>query len=308
VKPIIVYKASYGLNTYEDPIDLAVMDKYDRIYFTENVNFIVRPNGRVERRFGYSQLASGNFSLISKTTPTVGVVDGNLCIINSDGTTKYLRDSEQSKYISYIKFMDMIYYSSDVINGIIHDGNNYTWEASEYNGPDTDKQFETVVPIGSLLELHSGRMLIGKEDMLIVSELFDFGLYELDQGTFLFETDLTMIASVNKGIWIGTNDGLYWIQGDNPSDWIPIKISDDIPITGTNCKIPAHRFGLADIIPSGEGHIIYTNNGISIIGDKGFYLNTFEKKIDVKKNPWMFRAKYGSAIIYGDYYLVTLEV
>lgn len=58
-------------------------------------------------------------------------------------------------------------------------------------------------------------------------ELFDY------ENIMQFPGDVKAVESVTTGIWVATAVGIYWVSGDNPETWIPIKRSNAVAVPGS---------------------------------------------------------------------------
>lgn len=94
----------------------------------ENVD--IDKAGALNKRKGYTKVASGNFSSIWASTAELGcyaVKDGNLVEVNSDYTFTTVLSNVGNFPISMDEIDDLIYFSSPVVNGIIDNGIYRSW-------------------------------------------------------------------------------------------------------------------------------------------------------------------------------------
>lgn len=104
------------------------------------------------------------------------------------------------------------------------DSNNYHFmfigDADVINEIPTSEPLPTFLcsppPCFSLLHYAFGRMWGAVDDMLYYSEPYQYGLYRLSSNFFKFDSEITVIASVSSGIFIGMKDKTVFLMGTEP--------------------------------------------------------------------------------------------
>jgi hypothetical protein len=51
-------------------------------------------------------------------------------------------------------------------------------------------------------------------------------LYKPGEAIMVFPSDVTDIVGLQEGFYVGTEEGLFWVNGDEPSSWRRIKVAD----------------------------------------------------------------------------------
>jgi len=99
-------------------------------YLKEVDNINIDKSGRLSKRKGYTLEDEGNYSALwSNDTYTLcyAVKDGDLIEINSDLSTSLIRANVGNIDISFEEVNNVVYYTSQSVNGIIENGVNRTW-------------------------------------------------------------------------------------------------------------------------------------------------------------------------------------
>lgn len=73
-------------------------------------------------------------------------------------------------------------------------------------------------PAGSHVNEYRGRLWIAKDNVVWFTS--EYGPHYVDpaRGYYLVDKDITMLASVEDGLYIGTENSLYFLKGNSPSD------------------------------------------------------------------------------------------
>ncbi|MDO8632868.1 MAG: hypothetical protein Q7R41_20485, partial [Phycisphaerales bacterium] len=79
-------------------------------------------------------------------------------------------------------------------------------------------QFLTAPPTGDFIGYFSGWMLVADGDRLYPSEPYAPELFDVRKA-MPFSDRITMVAPVEKGVWIGTGSQVIWLNGDSPETW-----------------------------------------------------------------------------------------
>ena len=129
-------------------------------------------------------------------------------------------------------------------------------------------------PYGSLIAYHFSHLYIANGAYLFYSETKRYHHWR-PENNYKFPSTITGIMSCENGLWIATQDGIYWISGKLPShglnalgDFINFKKSDAVMLKGAAQKIPAEYLGTGT-----HGYITTTDKGIFILADGGQFVN-----------------------------------
>lgn len=194
------------------------------------VNIDIDDVGQPRMRAGYRKRHNGAFhSLYSAPWEhpiiTLGVHDGNLVQINDDYSLRLIQTGAGSAPVCYVQVGDLVYYTGDNISGKI---NMLTGERSDWGGPDrwlspVINPTATLNPIrGKLLgkppsatsmAYFNGRIYMAQGNVLWATELYLYEYVDKTKTFIQFEHDITLLAPVIDGIFIGTTAALYFLSG-----------------------------------------------------------------------------------------------
>lgn len=236
-KTITIFKApSKGLNAKTDPVKLGP----DELAIATNV--VISDQGRIDRRTGYSATLRGEVSSIySAGGYLLGVVSGDLCVIEPTGGTTVLSAVNSDQPVRYLRLGDTVYITSPAFTGKVSNRAFTAWTAGTYVGPGTDRQFFNA-PRGQAIEHHSGRVYIAAESVVWYSEAFAYDWFELAKGFLMFPERVTNMASVADGMWFTTLHDAYFLAGMNPARDVSLrKITGAGAAEGAMVKIPGRK-------------------------------------------------------------------
>ncbi len=288
-KPIALFRGTTGLNTLDDHSELVhdLEEGVIELSLAVNVN-VERSGRRISRRKGTVKKVSGDFH-----SGFAGVLDV-LCVqehpataalyrVNGDYTLTGLRDDlTKHQRMSYVEANGHIYYANGFENGFVENGVSYPWVRSEYVGHATVKELFDP-PVGRHLAVMGGFMLIAQDEVLWVSEEFDFSAFNLANRYVDLVDRLVMVRVVVDGVWLATRKETVFLPGYDPEKW---TIASKIPYgvkeySATRETVPESRIGLQT--PQGiqgNGYLWLSDNGICWGGPGGQFINLTERKID----------------------------
>lgn len=188
--------------------------------------------GQIRRRRGFKKVgASGNYhSLYSDNSGLMLVVkDGVLCRLFRDYTTQTLLSGVGSEYVDYVRVADVVYFSSSTTSGKYgvaansvsawgQVGGSGTWLSPVVNPTSTLGEVNGRLlgkpPVATCLSYYNGRIYLAQGSVLWFTLPYLYDYVDKTQTFYQFESDITMVESVNDGIYIGTLDNVYFLQGD----------------------------------------------------------------------------------------------
>jgi hypothetical protein len=184
---------------------------------------------QLRRRRGSTKVASGQYhSLFRADDGTVyGVKDGTLGVVNANYTVIPIFPAGEEP-LAYVQVADTIYYSSPDVSGkIIHS----TKQRKEWGSLTGDIWHSVVVnpvvdslaplkgkllgkpPLATALAQMSGRIYLAQGRVLWVTELFKFDYVDKTKGFQQYESDITVLAPVTDGMFVGTGNAIYFLRG-----------------------------------------------------------------------------------------------
>ena len=235
------------------------------------VNIDLDDEGQPHRRRGYSQVASGNFhSLFAATNGVVyGVKDGDLGIVEDDYYFNVLQANILGTHtagdpnISYWQIGDDIHFTHPDCSGIIKSS---TGVVSPW-GPSQSFWYSPVVdpsgtlpaiagklyggpPRASALAYYNGRFYLAADKMLWVTVPYLYSLVDKTRGFIQFEDTITMVAVVGDGLYVGTDEGIWFLGGGSFEKLQRRRVMDSPAIPGSLVYIPSELANPPQIGPS----------------------------------------------------------
>lgn len=294
-KRVPVFRQTTGLNNVVDPI----RHKYDPavgcLELAAAVNVDVDDTGSLRRRSGRSLLWSGIADNIWS--------HGDLCYFtsvdalfqfNQDLTVTVLRSGlTLDAPMSYAHVNDRTFYANGEQNGVIYDNASWSWVGEPYVGPETKYNVKIIPPVGHLLEIMGGRMLIAVGSSLYQSLPYGHSWFREGCDVVRFRNKLTMVAVLPGGVWISDQDQVYWLQGMDITQWAVVPHGDVGPaIPGTMKKCDGSR--LSSLKTSGPCCIWTGSKGIFVGTGQGQLLDLTQGRLTYPET------SRGSALIIDD--------
>jgi hypothetical protein len=118
------------------------------------------------------------------------------------------------------------------------------------------------------MKYSNGRIFLITENAVIYSDPFAYELFPVDN--YIPIPDVVLFEPVDDGIWIATNNEMYFAAGDGP----PFKFSKKADFGAVQgCIIPDVQGNVISDKLTGYYHVVFTREGISIIGNSGLLIN-----------------------------------
>lgn len=222
-----------GLYTKVDPLQVLNRDNEQPSDspIASCLNVIISDTGKVE-------VSNGHRTLFSLTDGHSLFCDGGDCLVHDGGSMYQVlsgltlsaakRTGMSGDYVDHAQQPGgYIYFSNENEHGIFGSGVAIAWDAEDYDGPPTDKQFESTVPYFSHIATHNGFMLGAIENVLFCSILGQFGVWWL-KPVWATSTDIIMLNSVDTGVFISDRNRQVFMAGENPWAWETTPKSENI--------------------------------------------------------------------------------
>lgn len=242
-----IFRESTGLNTVIDPLRLPYDPETGIMSLAAATNVVVDDSGMIKRRKGYTRVQEGSWhSLFYDGSDCVGVKDGDLCVIAEDMSYTSIRSGFSSR-VSYAQVNDSIYYTSPDLFGIVKDGIHISWEAQEYVGPDTDREFAPPFPANHIA-FHLSRIWLALSNFVVASEPFGWSWFDLHRSTILLDSYVRMIKPVKDGLYISTDKKTYFLSGSQPEEFSLRMVADypAIEFSAAQQYVEALEIGMDD--------------------------------------------------------------
>ena len=278
-------------------------------------NIDLDDEGQAHRRRGFTQKISGDCHSLFTTTQgaVLGVVDGALSVIRPDYSTGTLRRGVAGP-LAFAQVGTNVYFSGRVDRGVVD-------LAALTTGPwgsSTDLWLSPVVnptatlpaiagrllkapPSATVLCYYNGRIYLAQGPVLWATELFSYHFVDATAGHKMFEADITMIGAVGDGIYVGTDEGLWFLDGPNYATMKRRSVMDSPVIRGSMVTIPA-ELGNPPQVPPGSDTpmqvalMFMTSTGACVASSSGQAVNITESKFffpAAQSAPAMFRRQDG---------------
>jgi hypothetical protein len=301
--PIILYRSAEGLNTRDPATALYTNIRTGKTELAAAYNIDITESGRIQRRRGYTKLLAGSFhSLFCGGEDTLVATGTSLCRVDGGNSLVVLRnDLTEKASISWLQLAGRVYYMNGYQKGYIPTGGNDTaWVAGSYVGPETNRTFSDP-PIGQLLGFHNSRVLVAVDNILFYSEPLAYGWFDYARNYIGEPARISMIAPVLGGVYIGTEQGVFYYAGDDITKAERRKITDDPPVSGTHVFVDASQVGKEGKLFGPA--VVWTGQSGLYMGISGGTLYSLTSRKLVLPQPF----SRGTAIVRDGNYLTLLQ-
>ncbi len=248
------------------------------------VNVDIDDAGQLRRRRGRRQVSSAaHHSLKTLGGTTLVVRAGVLGRLYSNYVFQPIV-SVGPHPLSYVRVGDMIYYSSETARGKISSDNvPLTWGqpgAGQWVSPVTrptetlgairGRQL-TAPPNATCLEAYKGRIYLGQGPVVWATEQWQYDVVDRTKGFLPFEDDVTMIAAVDDGLYVGTTAELLFMAGTLDAGFKLTHIIAAPVVAGSVVTVPYSKAmpqARSGPVPEGSGPLFLTGAGI-VVGLNG---------------------------------------
>ena len=299
-------QATTGLNTKIDKVRLPLRsDAENAVHpLSQAMNGWVDESGRFERVQGYAlTLAGPARDFFCQGGESLVVRNNVLCLFNaSDGSVTALTAVTPSLRVGYLQTEGgRIYWSNGVDAGYVESGVNHAWtvdadEQAFYLAEFPNASLTTIPPYGSILEEHDGRIYVGRDNAIWMSERFLPTVFRPIR-MIPFGSDVRMVAAVEDGLWVADSKGLYFLAGDGtgPEDRRRTKATAKV-IPGCYCKVSAELLQVDGLNGNGPVVKVWTDTGLYICGAGGFIANETIVVLETKKPPYPLNVQSGAVV------------
>jgi hypothetical protein len=302
MEPITIFRASTGLNTRIDPARITFDPQTGIADLAVAVNVNIDATGRVGRRKGFAATAQ------TGSCHSLWSDGGDNCFFAS-GTSLYaLSTSYEATRIatvtagapvSYFALDGRTYWMNGYERGYIEQRVNNAWERTvSYVGPANTRSLSDP-PLGHLIAYGFGRVFVAQGSTVWYSEPFDLNAFDLSKNFLPFEGRISMMRLLAGGMWVSTNEAIFFLPGGDPLGTGPVKMADYAAINGTDAEVDLSKIGGGEM--NGIGVIWTATNGICIGTPDGLLMNLTQRKFSYPKSVT------GAGICFDDRYVTTIE-
>lgn len=255
--------------------------------------------GQLKRRRGYRKMLSGNcHSMFTSNHGSVYVVkDGNLCLLNPDFTTRTIVSGVGIQPLAYVHVNDTIYFSSSVTSGKF---NHDTLVPSPWGAVAAEKMWLSPVvnptptlppikgkslmrpPLATALAYYNGRIYMAVGKAVWVTELYLYDWVDDVKGFTPYEADVTVLASVTDGLYVGTETGVWFQTGPfNEMKRVAAVSSGALP--GSAVQVPPHLIPDPFVMSTKSAIMLMTQDGVCLGMDGGNMTNVSQDRVVLPK-------------------------
>jgi hypothetical protein len=262
-------------------------------------------DGQAHRRRGRTQVMTGNIhSLFNANDGTLyGVLNQQLGIINPNytfvGLGAYVGGgySDGLKNVAFLQIDKSIYFSNLTTNGII----NHPARTVGPWGPAQPFWYSPVIaptstlpavagkwlngpPKASILTYYNGRIYMAAGRVVWCTEHLLFNYVDLVKNYIQFEGEVTMLAAIADGLYVGTDEGTYFLGGARFEELKRMRVIDSGVIPGSAVIIPSElanppQVGVGVDTPMEVSVAFMTTRGFCVGEDSGKATNLTESKM-----------------------------
>ncbi len=250
------------------------------------VNVDLDDSGQARRRRGFIlKDASAWHSVRSIGGRILGVKDGALGVVGTNYSFTSLGATVGPERLSYAQVADTTYFSSLTASGKILDMTVSPWgqvaDAGQWLSPvvtPTDtlgamfgKQIQAP-PMATEIEAYNGRIYLAAGRYLWGTELWLLDFVDKTRNFLQFEDDITMLAAMNDGLFVGTASSLHFLKGALSSGLQRSDVLSHGVIRGSKVVVPAtdvHPAARGNPMPEAMAAVFMTTRGVSAGFDGG---------------------------------------
>lgn len=257
------------------------------------LNVDIDDSGQVRRRRGFALVDAADYHSLHPTGRYV-VKNGLLGTLNTDYTFTSLGTVAGAERLSYTQVGDVTYFSSMTCSGKIVDGvvqpwgqisAERTWVSPVIRPTDTlgavSGKLLGPPPMATEIEYYKGRIYLLHGRWLWMTQPYLYDLVEVTSNFVPLEHDGTLVMAVDDGLYVGTEAGLYFLQGVGKELKLSKIISSPV-IRGSGVLVPLSNLQsqLGDgKMPESEVPVFMTEAGICAGLDGGKVFNLTQGRV-----------------------------
>jgi hypothetical protein len=100
-----------------------------------------------------------------------------------------------------------------------------------------DPDYVAPAPAGTVLEVHAGCLLVASGSTVWISDQYAFERFRQRHRFFAFPGEVTMMASVTDGLYVGTDKATYYLGGNDPAGMKSARVADHGATPGTAARM-----------------------------------------------------------------------
>lgn len=273
------------------------------------VNVDIDDAGQLRRRRGKTLKIAGDFHSVT-TLPrgTLAVKDGSIGWVLPGYAFVTLQSGIGPEPVAALQIGDEVYYSSTTNAGIIHaDDAVEAWalsaSATQWLSPvgaptgtagAISGKLISPPPMASDMTAYHGRIYLAVGKILWATELYLYRFVDRTKGFIPFETEITMVAAVDDGIYVGTKQGIFFLKGAFSSGMKLEKLTGAAAIRGFAASVPGNKVipqRYQGTVPESTAVVFMSSEGICAGFNGGQLFNLTHEKLE-------FPAMSSAAVLY----------
>jgi hypothetical protein len=155
---------------------------------------------------------------------------------------------------------EILYWARD-----LEPGTGATTLSALPSGKQLETQFMEPVPTGHIVRGFNGHLLSARDNVLYYSQALRFGLCNVTQDYFEFESRITMVRPVQSGIFVATERRTHFLSGSAPAEFVRATVQPNGAVEGTDINVPAGIFPFENL-QTGEVAVWWSLSGNMVIG------------------------------------------
>lgn len=233
-------------------------NKMDSGYLEKCSNMFIDNSNRGVSRGSLEVLNSDEcHSLWSNADNTEGfycTAEGIIRRIDASGNIEAVASINGAGKVSFCKVNNVTVFSNGAEIGLITEGQQQPM-------PEPDEEFKAPMPPGTVLFFYNGRLYSAASNLLVYSDAYR--LYRDERNCHIpLHANITGAAVVDGGVWMGMQDGIYFMQGRGPDEFTFSQMSASTAIPGTLTTLFAEDFGIEGV--SGRVAVWRDQSGVKI--------------------------------------------
>jgi len=244
--PVPLFAAALGLNMRQDPARMKFDPETGVQELPEAVNVDIEDTGRVSMRKGYTLRRSGAaHSLFAHAGHCFFCSEDSLYELRPDYSARSLGYGlTPGLRMSHAPVGTDIFHSNGVQNGVIDllRGTVKAWAGKDYVGPPLTYGIRKP-PVGHLVDVFGGRVLVAVDDAVLPSLPFAPYWFAPQRYAVRFGSRLTLMRSVQDGVWVADRHATYFLAGPDPEQWGIVPKAPYPAIPGTEADVDASVVG-----------------------------------------------------------------
>ena len=100
------------------------------------------------------------------------------------------------------------------------------------------------MPGGDFVRARGGRLYVASKDALWFSEPLRPHMTAPRHNFVRFIGDMRFVEWVGGGVFVGDSRGVWWLSGEDPTQFAQRQVSDAVPVARSSVLVPMHRLGV----------------------------------------------------------------